>query len=163
MLVPILAELWHKWVVIHDVCALLLEQSDDVESGTLSHVVNVLLVRDAEYEHAASIDGLLFLVERLSNLSHDDRWHLAVDLARQVDESRLVLERSHLPREIVRIERNAVSADARSRRELHEPERLRRRGIDHFPNVDAQLVAHDRHFVHQSDVDGPERVLEQLH
>ena len=48
-------------------------------------------------------------------------------------------------------------------RELHEAERLGRRGIDHFPDIDAELVADDRHLVHEADVHRPERVLEQLH
>ena len=93
----------------------------------------------------------------------DERRHLAVDLAGEVDEARLVVQRAHLPREVVRIERDAVSADARARRELHEAERLRRRRVDDFPHVHAELVADDRHLVHEPDVHRPERVLEQLH
>ena len=34
--------------------------------------------------------------------------------------------------------------------------------VDHFPHVDAQPVAHQRDLVDQADVDGAERVLEQL-
>jgi hypothetical protein len=46
--------------------------------------------------------------------------------------------------------------------EFHEPERLRRRGLDHFPDVDAELVAHDGHLVHEADVHRAEGVLEGL-
>ena len=143
--------------------ALLLEQADDVERRALAHVVDVALVRDAEDEDLAAVDRLAVGVQRLRDLLDDERRHLAVDLARQIDEARLVVQRPHLPREVVRIERDAVPADARARRELHEAERLRRRGVDHFPHVDAELVADDRHLVHQADVHRAERVLEQLH
>jgi hypothetical protein len=50
----------------------------------------------------------------------------------------------------------------RPRIEGHEPERLRLRGVDDLPDVDVHPIAHQRQFVHQTDVDGAERVLEQL-
>ena len=61
------------------------------------------------------LTGLRSVVERLRDVLDDERRHLAVDLAREIDEARLVVQRAHLPREIMRIERNAVSADSRSR------------------------------------------------
>ena len=111
---------------------------------------------------AAAVHRLALVVQRVRDLLDHEVRHLAVDLARQVDEARLVVQRAHLPREVVRIERNAVAADAGARRELHEAERLRRGRVDHFPHVDAQLVAHDRHLVDQADVHRAEGVLEQL-
>ena len=68
-----------------------------------------------------------------------------------------------LPRQVERIDRDAVAAEARARVERHEAERLGRRGVDHFPDVDAEPVAHQRDLVHQADVHRAERVLEQLH
>ena len=115
-----------------------------------------------EDEDPASLHRALVVVERARHLAHHVLRHLGVDLARQVDEARLVVQRAHLPREVVRVERDAVTADARSRREAHEPERLRSRGVDDFPDVDAELVADDRHLVHEPDVHGAERVLQQL-
>ena len=69
---------------------------------------------------------------------------------------------AHLPRQVGRVDRQAVTADAGARREPHEPERLRRGGVDHRPDVDAELVAVDRELVDQRDVDVPEGVLQQL-
>jgi hypothetical protein len=55
-----------------------------------------------------------------------------------------------------------VTADPGTRGELHEAERLRRRHVDHRPDVDAELVTVDGELVHQRDVDVPEGVLQQL-
>ena len=150
-------------IVIVDLGAPLFEQPDDVERRALAHVVDVALVRDAEDENPAAVDRLPIVVERGDTFSTTNSGICAVDLARQIDEARLVVQRPHLPREVVRVERNAVSADARARRELHEAERLRRGRVDDLPHVDAELVADDRHLVDEPDVDRAERVLEQLH
>jgi len=44
----------------------------------------------------------------------------------------------------------------------HEAERLGGGRLDHLPDVDAELVAHDRHLVDQPDVHRAEGVLQQL-
>jgi len=46
--------------------------------------------------------------------------------------------------------------------EGHKAERLGRRRTNHLPHVDVQPITHKRHFVHQADVHGAERVFEQL-
>src|SRR6185437_7240841 len=46
--------------------------------------------------------------------------------------------------------------------ERHEAVRLGFRGVDDFPDVDVHLLAHQRKFVYQPDVDGAERILEQF-
>jgi hypothetical protein len=56
-----------------------------------------------------------------------------------------------------------VAAKAGSGIEGHKAERLRRRRIDDFPDVDAESPAHEGELVHQADVDGAERVLQELH
>ena len=73
---------------------------------------------------------------------------------------RAVLPR--LPREVEGIERNAVTAPAGPRIEAHESEGLRRRGVEHFPDVDAHAVEDHLELVHERDVDGAEDVLDQL-
>ena len=67
-----------------------------------------------------------------------------------------------LPRQVERVDRDAVAAEARAGIERHEAERLGRGGVDHLPDVDVQPVAHQRQLVDEADVDGAERVLEQL-
>ncbi len=49
-----------------------------------------------------------------------------------------------------------------ARIEGHEAERLGLRRLDDLPDVDVHLVAHQRDFVDQSDVDCAKRVFEQL-
>ena len=56
-----------------------------------------------------------------------------------------------------------MAAEARARIERHEAERLRRGGVDDFPHVDVEAMAHQRDLVDEPDVDRAERVFEQLH
>ena len=77
-------------------------------------------------------------VQRVGHLVDDVMRHRAVDVAGQLDEARLEADFLHLPREIERIDRNAVPAEARARIERHEPERLGRRGVHDFPHADAR-------------------------
>src|SRR5215211_2416546 len=131
---------------------LLLEHADHVESGTLPHIVDVLFVRNAENKNPASVYGLSIGVQCQRNAFDDQYRHLAVDLARKVDEASLVVQRAHLPREIVWIERNAVPANSRPWCKLHEAEGLRCGSVDYFPDIHAKLVANDLHLVDEADV-----------
>ena len=49
--------------------------------------------------------------------------------------------------EVVRIDRDAVAADARPGREAHEPERLGRRRVDHLPDIEPHPLAEERQLV----------------
>src|SRR6185369_17033833 len=113
-----------EWIVENDLRAVRFEQAHDVECGALADVVDVRLVRDADDEDAAAVHRLSFFVECLRDLGNDVRRHLTIDLAGEIDEARLVVQRPHLPREVMRIERDTETADARPWRELHEAERL---------------------------------------
>ena len=55
-----------------------------------------------------------------------------------------------------------MAADPWPRKEGHEPERFGGSRVDHFPDIDAHLVAEHRHLVDECHVDMAERVLEQL-
>ncbi len=88
--------------------------------------------------------------------------HREVDVAGELDEAVDEVELARPPREVVRIDRDAVAADAGSRREAHEAERLRRRGVDHLPDVEAHPLAQQRELVDERDVDVAEDVLEEL-
>jgi hypothetical protein len=55
-----------------------------------------------------------------------------------------------------------VPADAGSRRERHESERLGRGRVDGLANVDAELSRDDGQLVDECDVDVSERVFEEL-
>ena len=69
---------------------------------------------------------------------------------------------TRLPREVGRVERDAVTADPGARVERHEPERLGGGRLDDLPGVDALLGAERGELVDERDVDHAEGVLEQL-
>src|SRR5687768_7061081 len=55
-----------------------------------------------------------------------------------------------------------MPAQARSRCELHKTKWFGGRGIDYFPHIHAQTLAHHRQFIDKPDVDHAEGVLEQF-
>ncbi len=85
-----------------------------------------------------------------------------LDLARQLDEARPHPELGRLPRQVERIERNAVAAEAGPGIERREAERLGLRRLDHFPHVDAHPIERHLQLVDQRDVDRAVDVFEQL-
>ena len=94
---------------------------------------------------------------------HDVVGHVIVDVVGELDEAEALTERAlHPPREVARVDREAVPAHARSRGEAHVAERLRGRGVDRFPDVDAEVAGEHRQLVDERDVDVAEGVLEEL-
>ncbi len=138
------------------------QQLDDVERGRLAQVVDVLLVGDAEDVHARAVHRLALGVERLHHAADHVLGHAAVDLPGQLDEARLEVVLLRLPRQVERVDGDAVAAEAGAGIERHEAERLRLGRVDHLPHVDVHPVAHQRELVHEADVHGAERVLEEL-
>src|SRR5262245_13253549 len=67
-----------------------------------------------------------------------------------------------LPGKIMRIERNAVTANSGTGIKRHEAERFGSRGANHLPGVDVERIAKARHLIGHPDVYGAEGVLEQL-
>ena len=76
---------------------------------------DVLLVGDAEQVDLRSVDALLGGVERLGHPLDDELRHRAVDVAGQLDEAALEAALPRLPRQVERVDRNAVAAEARAR------------------------------------------------
>ena len=107
-------------------------------------------------------DLLRAVVQRLRDQRAAEVRHVVVDLARELDEARREVELARLPREVEGIDRDAVAAEAGAWLERREAERLRRRRVDHFPDVDVHAVAELRELVDERDVDGAVDVLEQL-
>src|SRR3546814_3072876 len=75
---------------------------------------------------------------------------------------RVDAEFARLPRQIERIDRNAVAADARTRIISGEAERLRLRRIDDLEDVEPHPLRDDLHLVDQPNIDGAVDVFEQL-
>src|SRR4029078_9393698 len=100
--------------------------------GRLPDIVDVALVCDAEDEDLRFGERLAgAVVQRLREHRAAEVRDVAVDLAGELDEAGVEVELARLPREVVRIERDAVAAEPWPRLERHEPERLGCRGVDH--------------------------------
>src|SRR3546814_17452714 len=85
---------------------------------------------DAQRQHTATVKCLALSIERRDDAVNDILRHRGVHLAGTFDEARVDAEFARLPRQIDRIDRNAVAADARTRKISGEAERHRLRAID---------------------------------
>src|SRR5690606_20592465 len=132
------------WVVLVHVRAFLLEQTDHIQRGRFVPVVYIGLVRRAADETLRAFQGVASLAERIDDALDHVAWHVRINLGRQLDEARVVIERLHLPRKIQRIDRDAMTSQARTWRELHEAERLGRGGVYHLPHTHAETFTHHR-------------------
>ncbi len=150
-------------VVIHDLGAVPREQAHHVQGGRLAHVVDVGLVGNPHHQHARPVDRLAAAVEGLGHArtTYSGIAPLICPASSMKRASKPAS--SGLPREVERVDRDAVPAQPGARIEGHEAERLGGRRVDDLPHVDVHLVAHERDLVHQPDVHAAERVLEQLH
>ena len=129
----------------------------------LPRVAGVLLVGQPEQQDARALDRQLTLVERHHQPVHNVIRHVTVDIVRELDEAEALAERPfHPPRQVRRVDRQAVPADARPGAERQVAERLGRRRLDRFPHVDAEVTREHGQLVHERDVDVPEGVLHQL-
>src|SRR5262245_51885079 len=79
-----------------------------VERRRLTEIAHVLLVRDAQDMNARSIDRLPDAVQRIGDAFDHIIGHRAVDMPGELDEAALETALARLPREIKRIDRNAV-------------------------------------------------------
>src|SRR6185369_895648 len=102
------------------------------------------------------------VVESIRNELDHMLGHPRIDFLRETDEARIETVLPRLPREIVRIERNAVTANPWTGIKRHEAERLGRRRANHFPCVDVERVTESRHLVCHADVYRSKRVFEEL-
>ena len=66
------------------------------------------------------------------------------------------------PAEVKRVDGDAVAAEAGAGVEGHKTKGLGFGGFDDFPNVDAQFVINDFHFVHEGDVYAAENIFQKL-
>src|SRR5579862_6059217 len=129
----VVVETWDVRVVVFDLRILTNEEIHDLQRRRLAVVLDVLLVGDADDENSGAPNRTPMAVERPSDEILDEIRHVHVDLAGEFDEANVKIELARLPCQIERIERNAVSADTRSRIESHNAERLGGSGVDHFP------------------------------
>ena len=139
------------------------ELGHDLDGGRLAQVADIGLVRHAEHEHPCVLHGEVVVVERVDDAGRDVLRHRRVDVLRRLDEpERASRVAAALPRQVRRVERDAVPADAWTGVERHVAERLAGRRPDDLPHVDVLRRAEGGELVDQRDVHHAEGVLEQL-
>ena len=89
--------------------------------------------------------------------------HRRIHFAGELDEARGEIVFASLPGQIVRIDRDAVAAEAGAGIKGHEAERLCGGAIDNFENVKVHAQAKLLEFIHERDIHAAENIFEQLH
>ena len=139
------------------------QQLDHLQRRRFARIRDVWLVRHAEHEDLRSLERPLSpVVQGLRDQRAAVVGHVLVDLAGELDELRVEAVFPRLPREVERVDRDAVAAEPGTGLEAHEAERLRRRRVHDLPHVDVHPVAELGELVDERDVDRAEDVLEQL-
>jgi len=108
------------------------------------------------------LTALLRVIECVGEPVDDIFRHAGVDLARQLDKAGVLTVFTRLPREVERVDGDAVPAQAGAGIKRHEAERLGLGRIDDLPDVDAHGGEDDLEFVDEGDIDAAEGILEQF-
>src|SRR5262249_5075242 len=101
------------------------DEFDELERGAFSHIVNVLLISEAENENTrASESFALATVDRLRQFGNDHMGHSGIDFTSKFDKAGRDVVFPRFPRKIEGVNRNAVAPEAWSRIERHEAKRF---------------------------------------
>src|SRR5439155_15546775 len=117
-------------------------------------IIDILLISNAENADTTLLKRLAHLIEGQGDPFDDILRHRDVDLAGQLDETRVQVIFSGNPGQIKWIDGYAVSAQSRPGIEGLETERFRLGRPDHFPDVDPHGIEDNFELVHESNVDG---------
>src|SRR4029453_6520420 len=102
------------------------------------------------------------MVEPLAYHCRDHGWHPTVNFGCQTNKASLKIQCFELPSEVMRIDRDAVTSQSRTRIEWNEPKRFSRCSVDYFVDIYAQYVTHQRQFIDHPDVDTTKCVLKEF-
>ncbi len=138
------------------------QQVHHLQGRGLAIVVYIGFVGHPEKHHNRAVERLALAVEHAGDQIAHVTWHLGINLAGQFDETRVHIVGAGLPGEVVRVNRDAVTAQARPWRKLHEPVGLGGSSLNHLPDIEAHPVAQQGQFVDQRDVHCPKDVLEEF-
>ena len=138
------------------------DAGDDVCRGRVPIVLDVGLERHADDPDPCTPDRPSAVVQRLGHQVDHVARHRQVDVTGELDEAVHEVELASPPRQVVRVDRDAVAADPGTGREPHEPERLGRGRVDDLPDIETHPLAQQRELVDERDVHVAEDVLEQL-
>ena len=138
------------------------EEVHDGISGGFAVVGHAGFVGNAEHKDPRSAQSAASGIHGLEQVVDHVIGHRAVDLSGQLDKAGVRSIFTHFPREVIRIDRDAVSAHAGTRVESHEAVGLGLGRIDHFPDIDAHQIVNPLEFVDQGDVDEAKDVFGQF-
>ena len=125
-------------------------------------VVDVFLISDAENADLAVLDRFAHAVERFGKPMNNVQRHACIDLASQLDELGRHFVFAGNPTQIKRVNRDAVTAEARPGIERLVTERLCLGSVNHFPDVDPDFLKQDFELIDHRDVDASVGVFQDL-
>ena len=99
-------------VVVANTGAFVLKFLHEHVTRGLAVVIDVRFVSHAEEENLGALDRLAVVIERVGNAGNHIVRHGGIDLAREFNETGVLLVFAGLPGQVKGINRNAVSAEA---------------------------------------------------
>src|SRR5262249_5747088 len=134
----------------------------DREGGRLAKIVNVAFISDTEDQNACPVQRLLFAAERLHDTVDHVIGHGGVDLSGKFDKTSLKIKLARSPREIERIDRDAMATQTRTGIKRMEAEWLGGCSVNDFPDIHAHPKTQQFQFVDHRNVHASIDVLEEL-
>src|SRR5262249_48007255 len=125
---------YERIVVVHARSASF-DEFNELERGALSHIVNVLLISEAENENTRAGESFaLAMVDRLRQLGNDQMGHSRIDFTSKFDKAGRDVVFTRFPGKIEGVNRNAVAPEAWSGIERHEAKRFGFCSLNHLPD-----------------------------
>src|SRR5258708_12803462 len=124
-----------------------------------AHITHIALISYSQHQDARPFEAFAMFIERPRHLVYNKLRHASVHFARQINETRSIVERTQLPGEVQWIDGDAVSAKTRPGIERHEPIRLGGCRLDHFPTISSQHIPHPPTFVLPPHMSLPSHLL----
>ena len=150
------------WIVIGHLCASFCQQLHQRITGRLALIIDVRLIGQTQNQNLGAVDGLASRVERICNRADNMLGHARIDLAGQLNETRMLTIFASLPGEIKWIDGDAMPAKPRAGIKRHETKWLRLGGFDDLPDVNSHGAVHDFQLINQRDIYAAENVLQKL-
>src|SRR5574344_258675 len=150
------------WIIIHNLGTHLLKLLNHSNSGTLTIVIYVLFVSNAQHKNLCTIKRLLKSVKNSTGTLNAILWHPVIYHHRRLNHRGMETILARLPAQIIRVQRNAVAAKTRARIKRCKAKWLSLSRFYNFPKVNIHLVPKYCHLINQPNVNIPVSVLQNL-
>src|SRR5262249_47406505 len=153
----------HERIVVVHARSASFDEFDELERGTLSHILNILLISKAENENTRASESFAqATIDRLRQFGNNQIGHSRIDFTSEFDKASRDVIFARSPGKIEGVNWNAVAPETWSGIERHEAERFGFCRFDHFPDVDAHGGENSLELVYQGDVDGSKDIFGEL-